>query len=185
MNVYFIGGASASGKSTVAKKLASSKYQSLELDDFQNILSNVILDCNERKSATEAVAETAVRQLLASHSSCLVNGSWISAEIAYKLQQEFGNLFQPIFCGFPNAIASERLKAIKETGTHWLTKESDAFGMSWLQGQIDASISYQKECKKYNLEFIDFSDFSTGEAALLSNFHCSALDGSHPALGKH
>lgn len=169
MSIYFIGGASASGKSTAAKKLASLSFPVVELDDFHRILMNCIIDCEKLELATENVAETAVRQLLASHSSCLVEGGWIKPEKASILRAEFGDVFQSVFCGYPRGVASERLKEIKQAGTHWLAAYPDDFCLNFLQKQIDGSKWYEEECDKFSLTFIDFSNFSAGQSTLLAS----------------
>lgn len=64
--IYFIGGASASGKSTIAKELSNLyALPVVELDRFYDILMQVIFDREKLVVATEKISLEVVEQFLA------------------------------------------------------------------------------------------------------------------------
>lgn len=165
--IYFIGGASASGKSTVASRMAErDALPVIELDRFYDLLSRHLRDREVLASVTERMAREVATQLLRCNALGLLEGGWIYPARARKLQDEFDGRFCPVYCGYPRADAKERLTLIKHGDRHWLTEESKKTAVAYLQEQIEESRWYQKECQKYALPFFDFSSIEEGAQAL-------------------
>lgn len=169
--IYFIGGASASGKSVVARALAAeAQWPIVELDEFYDILDSAFEDHTNLEKATDKIALQVVVQLLAVNAACLVEGGWIDPAPAKKLKDRSQGQFYPVYCGYPNGTVEQRLTMIKREKAHWLAERSKKTARAYLESQIKHSRWYQRQCDQYGLPFFDFSDISVGVAALSANY---------------
>lgn len=169
--IYFIGGASASGKSTIAKGLSVLyALPVVELDRFYDILMQAICDREELVVATKKVALEVVKQFLGAKAGCIIEGGWIQPEQANKLKKEAKGRFYPVYCGYPKANIESRYLAIKKSGSHWLSSQSEPEARSFLITQIKESEYYRQECEKLRIEFFDFTEFSEGSRVLRAHF---------------
>lgn len=169
--IYFIGGASASGKSVVAKMLAAKDQCSIvELDEFYDILEGTFKDHAGLEEVTGKIALQVVAELLAVNAVCLVEGGWIDPAQAKKLKDRTQGRFYPVYCGYPNGDVEQRLAMIKQEKSHWLAEKSKKTARAYLASQIEDSRRYQRQCEKYELPFFDFSDVNAGTAALSANY---------------
>jgi shikimate kinase len=163
--IIFIGGASASGKTTVAKQLAEKLERPLiSLDDFYNATGE-IEDGNLRKRITRKFSEALIEQLAVAGTACVVEGGWISVEVASSF---CGDIVDAGFCGYFASDLSMRLDNICNTGKHWLANKSKDEALNFLQNQVSGSEHYQSECEKYSLSFFDFSSPEEGSKQLLA-----------------
>lgn len=169
--IYFVGGASASGKTTITKKL-SAKYLHpvVELDKFHMAITPAIFERDPLVEATRNIAIEVIRQLLSSNASCIVEGAWINPEQAKELRDHSEGRFHPVYCGYPEAAMDERFQAIKISGTHWLAMQPEDEARAFLIKEIVESKWYMEECQKHQIPFFDFSDFETGNEALAENY---------------
>ncbi len=166
-SIYFIGGASASGKSTVARLLAAQEERSIvELDNFYDILESATQDESFLEKTTQKIALELVSQLLAANAFCIVEGGWIPPFEAKKLKDSSQDRFYPVYCGYLNGKAKDRLRKIRDGKSHWLTEKPPKVARAYLRDQLKRSHWYQKQCKKYDLPFFDFSNFGDGVTAL-------------------
>jgi predicted kinase len=163
--VRLIGGASAAGKSTVAKVIARELGVPLiELDLIFDAISNC--EAATAATSTQGICETLLSGLVSAGANCVVEGGWIQPEIAEKYR---GAGLQAVFCGYPNATAEDRLKAM-QGGHHWMTKIDPKDAIRLLEKQIKDSNSYRVRAEKLSFDFIDFGDISAGTAAMRSKF---------------
>ena len=164
--VRLIGGASASGKSTVAKMMA--RELGIPLIELDPIFDAVTGGRSATAVAsTEGICEALLSGLVRAGANCVVEGGWIQPEIADKYR---GAGLQAVFCGYPNAIAEDRLESMRG-GRHWMTKIDDrneAIGL--VQKQIEDSRSYKTRAERFSFDFIDFGDIAAGIAAIRSKF---------------
>lgn len=169
--IYFIGGASAAGKSTISKEL-SLRYALplVELDTCYDLLSAAIPEREPLIEATRKVALAAVSQLLNAQAACIIEGGWITPAQAHQLKHNFGNRFCPVYCGYAGADLATRYLAIQANGTHWLKDKPKPEAHAFLTTQIKESAAYRQECALFQLEFFDFTDFSAGSKALRAHF---------------
>ncbi|HRC71365.1 MAG TPA: hypothetical protein PK880_02400 [Candidatus Competibacter sp.] len=170
-SIYFIGGASASGKSTAARMLAARDGRAVvELDNFYDILGKVVDDQGALEKVTQKIALEVVARLLSADAFCIVEGGWIDPSKARKLKEASDGRFYPVYCGYPRLKVEARFKMIRKKKVHWLAEKSAKAAHSFLQEQIKLSRWYRKECKRYDLPFFDFSTVEDGVAALSVNY---------------
>jgi hypothetical protein len=174
-NVIFIGGASASGKSTAARDLSSKTDRPyLELDRLYNsvkdILSNSGLPDKVVKDITKSVSLEFVRGLIGAETQCVIEGGWITPKVAAGLTSD--SVFEAVYCGYTDIKAAERLQNIKSApgDQHWLSKKPDEFALDFLTKQIADSQSYKNQCQEHGHTYFDFSDQTTGANKLLKHF---------------
>ncbi|MBL8251594.1 MAG: hypothetical protein JNK31_07995 [Candidatus Competibacter sp.] len=169
--IYFIGGASASGKSVAARKLVAGDGRAIiELDNFYDILASALADHVILEKVTGKIAAEAVIQLLAANAFCLVEGGWIDPSRASKLKDKSEGRFYPVYCGYAHGKVKERLRIIKNGKNHWLAEQSGKAARDFLRSQIELSRWYRKQCEKYALPFFDFSSVEEGMAALVADY---------------
>ncbi|MDO8863673.1 AAA family ATPase [Haliea sp. E1-2-M8] len=154
--VFFIGGASASGKTTVALKLATTNSLSLiHLDAFYNTLRPAFKSDSDLEVATKSICQVAATHILAIGRKCILDGGWIDPEVAVAL---FGPS-AAIYCGYEDKDLGKRYDRILSKNEHWLKDESKENALSFLQKQADGSEWYKSECKECNLPYVDFTNF--------------------------
>lgn len=169
--IYFVGGASAAGKSTISKELAVCYSLPLvELDKFHDILIPVIGERELLIETTSEVALAAVELLLKTKAACIIEGGWIKPAQAHMLKNNFCSRFCPVYCGYPGAGVATRYLAIQANGTHWLNDKPRSEAHAFLTTQIKESAEYKQECERFQLAFFDFTDFSAGSKALRAHF---------------
>lgn len=179
--IYYIGGASASGKSTVAKEVSQEHGLPMtKLDDINNLLQKAGVEESERWKASREVSFKFVSVLIKSIKSgtqCLVEGVYILPDEAAELMK--GGNFYPVYCGYPDAVAQDRFEQIKENSTgnreHWLLFKSDDEALAFLQREIENSIKYRDECKRWQIEFFDFTIFEDGASQLKTYLKSSLM----------
>ncbi|MFO1423224.1 MAG: hypothetical protein U1F70_06160 [Candidatus Competibacteraceae bacterium] len=169
--IYFIGGASASGKSTVAKELSNLySLPVVELDRFYDVLMPIVHDRELLVSITDQVVLEVARQLLELKADCIIEGGWIQPKQASRLKDKSKGRFWPVYCGYPRADIESRYSAIKKSGSHWLTSESKKEARSFLIKQVEGSEYYRKKCEKLGIDFFDFTEFLEGSKTLHAHF---------------
>jgi hypothetical protein len=169
--IYFVGGVSAAGKSTVTQRLADmSGYRIVALDDLYNFLRAGMNDRHSSEEVTRKITIDIIEQFLAFETTCIMEGGWILPDKAKELKDRHGEEFYPVFCGYPNADVSERMELIKSGKVHWLCETSKEYLNAWVQEQAEESQWFQDECAKYEIPFFDFSNVEEGSAALTTNY---------------
>jgi shikimate kinase len=172
--VYYIGGASASGKSTVAKRLSENAGLALiELDELFNAVEASVDSKNTAISVMNNVADVLVRQLLAANISCIVEGGWLLPEAANGIAVKYPH-FRAVYCAYQYSLAAARLELLRRDGKHWLAHEEEETALAFLCKEI--SPWYATECKRLNLAFFDFSEIDKGVQMLEEDFE-EWLDG--------
>jgi len=174
-NVIFIGGASASGKSTTAQKLASQTGRPyLELDRIFNSVVDIASDggipdkvC---KDIAKGVSLEFARALIENETQSVVEGGWILPEAAAGLASDGG--FQAVYYGYTGIEPYLKLQSIKSKpdNQHWLAEKPEACALNFLRCQIEGSRWYRAECQKHGLPYFDFSDQTDGASKLLDYF---------------
>ena len=169
--IYFIGGASASGKSIIAQELSNLySLPVVELDRFHDILIPIVHDRERLVNVTNKIALEVVRQLLELKVNCIIEGGWVQPKQARKLREQSKGYFCPVYCGYPKADVEFRYAAIKRSGLHWLSSKSEKEARYFLDTQIRESEYYRQACEKLRMDFFDFTEFSEGSKALRSHF---------------
>jgi hypothetical protein len=169
--IYFIGGASASGKSEVTKYIKENfeNIKTEELDDIYNSFDYNIVE-SEKVILTQELAYRKIGELYNLGFSGIVEGGWISPSKANELKNTFGNRFYPVYCGYPNANVEDRIEEIIQSKEHWLKSKTPDYRFEWVTKQKIESEDYQYHCNQYKIPFFDFSDFKIGSKNLFENY---------------
>lgn len=174
-NVIFIGGASASGKSTAARELSSQTNRPyFELDQLYNsvngLLSNGCFPDKVVKDIVKRVSLEFVCGLIGAEAQCVIEGGWITPKVAAGLTGD--GVFEAVYCGYIDIEAKQRLQTLQSApdNQHWLTKKTDVFALDFLTKQSNDSQWYKNECIDHGLTYFDFSDQNEGSATLLKHF---------------
>jgi len=178
MTVYFIGGASASGKSTTAAQLGLDySIRIIKLDDIYNVLVKAAGE-TEAKQMIRPMSFACANELMESNEPFIVEGGWISVEQAVLLHNGNSAAFRAVYCGYPNAKAADRFSQMadqqgsEEYKAHWTTDESKDYDamIAWITKQIAQSASYRKKSEASGFLFVDFTTFQDGALALKIDF---------------
>ena len=171
MSVYFVGGASAAGKTTCTKSLALRFHLPVvELDDFQRLIMDAIPSLERRAPATFRIAEAVLRELLSARSHCIVEGSWLEPREADQLRREFGPSFQPVYCGYHDPDLTARSERLKSGGRHWLSQVTPEHRTAFLATQRAHSEVFRRNCEHLGLPYFDFTSFEDGAGQLEQDF---------------
>lgn len=169
--IYFVGGASASGKTVSTQALAQEfSVNTVTLDDFYDIIRKSFNDEPLVQKTTKNVTTSCVNKFLSIGATGIIEGGWIAPSQAAKICKSYGNRFCPVYCGYPQADIDTRLEMIVRDGKHWLAGRSQKEARKWLKEQIEGSLWYASECLKYSIPFFDFSDVKKGQQQLQAHY---------------
>lgn len=170
--IYFVGGASASGKSTATRELAlEHDVPRIELDVLYNRL-DFIEDLALRQQTMQTVTETLLRELVDADADMIVEGGWMWPTVAARLVQESEGRFCAVYCGYPNVSPEARLEMLRaHPGTkHWVVGKSETEALQWLELQIKGSAECKEAAENEGLEFFDFGVPQDGSQRLLMKY---------------
>lgn len=182
--IYYIGGASGAGKSTVASRLAAYYgFEHIELDKIFVSVGQWVEDPDLRSSLTDSQSILVADWLLRLNAGCILEGGWINPAQAQKLIDKYGDRFCPVYCGFKGDSAElhHRYALTSAHSQHWLIRESRSEAYAWLERQVVGSLWYESECLEFGFPFFDFSDFNAGSSRLESHFRDLMLAGGSAA----
>jgi predicted kinase len=171
--IYFIGGQSASGKSTTAAEVASDYgLNVVKLDDYYNVLREHGLTEDALEAATSEVARRIIIELINSQAQCIVEGAWLGPNHAAILRTQAG--FHPVYFGYPNADPQQRLAQIwansRNGSGHWLCSKNADEAIEILTRCVAVGEDLRKHCERLQLDFFDCSDFDRGMAQVKDHF---------------
>lgn len=170
--VYFIGGASASGKSWVAQSLAQKHCLPLiHLDEFHNALRSVPASGSDLEEATKAVCLVATKQLLMLGRLCIVEGGWIDPDVAASLFGSGEVVRSAVYCGYGDNALEQKYDSIVQGGAHWLAKRPRGDALEFLKDQVRGSEWYRDGCTNHGISYIDFTEFDDGTRSLECHFN--------------
>jgi predicted kinase len=166
MTVIFIGGASASGKTAAARRLAGKlQLPVLGLDTMADLLRPVLPERSRRVAATHRLAHTLVAELVQGGANAIVEGGWLRPLDAAALR-EAGLV--AAYCGYVETTGAERLQLLRASSAapHWLTTVKQDWALRWIEQQIADSRWYREECARLGLAYADCSRIEEGIAGL-------------------
>ena len=169
--IYFVGGASGAGKTTVTKKL-SQKFDIpvVELDDFQRLIMTAVPVLENRITAMRTISRCVIEQLVGARSRTLVDGAWIEPEEAAELRARYGASFHPVYCGYQDQDLSARLTGLRNKGSHWLSREPGEAAAAFMLKQSRDSERLRAECARWGMSYCDFTSYALGSEALGGDF---------------
>ena len=168
--LYFISGASRSGKSIVAKKLASQKgipYVSLDwiMMGFTNgipeygVHDKLFPDEIAKKlwDFFKAMSES----MLFVGDDCVIEGEALLPELLIELIEAYPNEIKVCFMGFTHADIDRKVQDIKmfSTGKNdWMEDEPDAYVRDHVSNMIAHSKMIKKACRAKKIQYFDTSN---------------------------
>jgi len=162
--VIYIGGPCATGKSTAANILSVKTGRPVfKLDKILNLVEGHGDTSEVNGNITRIIARALIEEMLVTRTRCIVEGVWIKPDTSAELLNQYDSNYFPVYCGYSEAKAEERLRTITDNGVHWLANKPEPEATAIIQQQIaEDSILIRAEAIKYGLNFIDFSDQSKG-----------------------
>lgn len=167
MKHIFIGGVAKSGKSTLAEKLCQNKnYNHIPLDYFASslkhnfpetkITSNVII--NEESSKNLSLLLSRVINIMNDKEEPFIIDS---AHILPKHIIEYIDLnkWDIYYIGYPNITKEDKFNILRkyDKETDWTRKRTDEELLNTIDKLITLSKEIERQCKEYNIPFIDTS----------------------------
>lgn len=169
--IYFIGGASASGKSAIATILTNEfGDKHIELDGIYDVISHAVDNEKAAMQITTDVVILCMKKWIEYGVDGIVEGGWIDPSQAAKLVARYKKKFHPVYCGYPRADIADRLAMITATGDHWLAEINRQAARDWLAKQVAGSRWYESECAKFKIPFFDLSDLPAGSHQLQDHY---------------
>jgi hypothetical protein len=162
MTVIFIGGASAAGKTTGARRLgAKLALPVLKLDSLAGFLRPAIPDQEQLGSAARQLSRTLLCELLQGGAHCIVEGGWLRPPEAAVLSEQG---MVAVYCGYANTTANDRLRVLRSPAAepHWVADLPEAEALAWLERQIAGSHRIRDLCAAAGLAYVDCSRIEKG-----------------------
>ncbi len=175
--IFYLGGASASGKSTTATILASEySLPIFELDHIKNALTEAHLDEPVTIEIAQRLCSQLVKECFTSGVSCIIEGGWITTIMAKELCAVYNTSFIPVYCGYTGLDIKRRFKLIKSGKQHWLRKKSRDDAARFMEKQIHYSGACKSQCEEYKFPYVDCTNFDEGQFAIKEHFKKAFID---------
>lgn len=168
--LYVISGASRSGKTIIAKKLAARKgIPFLSLDWIMMGFTNGIPEYGiHDKLFPDEIAERLWGFLKAMFESmiyvktdCVIEGEAILPELITELLKKYPTELKICFLGFTQVDVDQKSKEIKTFSREendWLKDKPDEYITDHVKNMIAHSRNIKKSCKENNIRYLDTSD---------------------------
>lgn len=164
--LYLIGGASRSGKSTLALKLLRAKqipYFSLDLlEQAFRGLQLVPVGTPETAQQAEVMVQRHMRYIidhaLGGHTPYLFEGIQLTPEYLRVILDLHPDRVRGCILGFPHINIDEKLEAVRDypsESNDWLRSETEALQRDHLTRQKVLSEMMQEQCAQEGVSFID------------------------------
>jgi adenylate kinase family enzyme len=163
----FIAGVAKSGKSTFAEKIcANNKYNHIPLDYFASslkhnfpetkITSNVVIE--EPSSSNLALLLSRVMNIMNDKDEPFIIDSAhiLPRDIIKYIDKDKWDIY---YFGYPNITSQDKFNLLRrfDGNESWTRKRTDEELLNTLTKLVELSKQIEKECKQYNLTFIDTS----------------------------
>lgn len=167
--IYIIGGASRSGKTTVAKKIAlKKKIPYLSLDWLMMGFSNGLPDygINHRQMPSEIARRiwpflnSMFESMLFIEEKCIIEGEALLPELVTGLLEKYPNTAKACFLGYTSIDVNDKLKGIRSFDTKksdWLANKSDEYVIDHIKNMRFHSRQIAASCKRNNLKYFEVS----------------------------
>jgi AAA+ ATPase superfamily predicted ATPase len=166
--LYILGGASRTGKSTIARKFVVEKHTPFFCSDF---LINALvkfpelsihhdLPFIEKAEKIWPGIESLLAGLVVDEPRYLFEGDGMLPKNIAQLQERFGDSIRTCFIGFADISPEEKMKQIKTYNTNsddWIHKYSDEELMQKVEGMVTFSHYLRSECETYRIPYFDCS----------------------------
>ncbi|MEM0912542.1 MAG: hypothetical protein AAGJ37_16315 [Pseudomonadota bacterium] len=168
--IYFLSGASRSGKTLIAREIleeANVSYLSLDwlLIGFDEGLTKVgtkhLSSTNEVAKKMWPALKKMIDNMLCDGEDCVIEGEALSPELMAELRAQYPDEVKVAFLGFDTIDVKKKVSLIKsntEKENDWLASESDAYIQDHVNNMIRYSKMIKTACKKHNLSYFDTSE---------------------------
>ena len=167
--LYVISGASRSGKTIIAKKIAEQKgipYLSIDwiVMGFTNGIPEYgihdLLMPGEIAERIWSFLKAMCESMLWSEDHCIIEGEAILPELIIDLKKKYQNQVKLCFLGYTDIDASIKVKEIKDFSsgeTDWLIDKSDTYIIDHVKNMIEHSKNIKASCEKNAIRYFDTS----------------------------
>ncbi len=168
--LYIISGASRSGKTIIAKRLANRKgIPYLSLDWIMMGFTNGIPEYGiHDKLFPDDIAKrlwgflkAMLESMIGVETDCVVEGEAVLPELIIELLQEYPEYIRICFLGYTDVNMDNKLKEIRNFSNEkndWLRDESDTYIKDHIENMMAHSRMIKVSCKKHNLKYFDTSE---------------------------
>ena len=182
--MMFLGGASRSGKSTLARQFAPQLgLTHLATDTFTAAL-RALPALNMATSATPGSNNTHITQpfwhaavkkwLETDQAAWLLEGRAVTPKLVKAVEETTGRSFKAAFMGYPNSTVEAKLAqmhAFSHLPDAWVIKRDATFQRAWIEENISLSQTLQQECDTLGYKFFDVShEFDQPAQSMLDYF---------------
>ncbi len=167
--LYLISGASRSGKSILAKKIAANKgIPYLSLDWIMMGFTNGIPEYGiHDKLFPDEIAErlwgflkAMLESMIYIKTDCVIEGEAMLPELLVELSKEYKEELKICFLGFTDADIdqkSEEIRNFSDNTNDWLEDKSDAYIADHVKNMIVHSKQIRRSCEENNMRYLDTS----------------------------
>ncbi len=168
--LYIISGASRSGKTIIAKRLAARKgIPYLSLDWLMMGFTNGIPEYGiHDKLFPDDIAQrlwsflkAMLESMIGVETHCVVEGEAVLPELIIELLKEYPDHMRICFLGYTHVNVDKKLKEIRKFSNEkkdWLKDESDTYIRDHVKNMMAHSRMIKTSCKKYDLRYFDTSE---------------------------
>lgn len=168
--LYLIGGASRSGKSTIARRMLTEKQVSYfpvdayisSIEDVETFGIKYGMDFEEKSEKLWPLLDSLCDHLYELEDSYLIEGDGLLPYRVHEFMQTRNQVHMRVcFVGYCTINPEEKLKLIRANSNHkddWTRDQSDEKVLSSIESIITFSKYLREECEKYNIKFFDSSD---------------------------
>jgi hypothetical protein len=172
--LYIVGGASRSGKSTIARHILNQEkiaYCSLDyvLAGVANGIPDYGLDSDDHSIHTAEKLWPVVKEMFVSILETgidyLFEGDSILPYQVDELKQEYGQEVKACFVGYAKISPEDKFTEIKDAGdtpNDWINNVSDERIRDLVETMIKFSQYLQEECEKFGIRYFDQAEYPDG-----------------------
>jgi hypothetical protein len=167
--LYFVGGASRAGKSSLARKLLMQHYipyfsVDMLMMGFVQGMPEFRLDPDAPEVVRAEQLWPLLKQIAVSileeehtHPTYLLEGDELLPRHVSELAQGYPGKVRACFMGYTNISPEEKLQAVRRREADWMQSYTDEQVLAFLAGAVDFSHYLRQECTTYSLPYIDAS----------------------------
>ncbi len=168
--IYFLSGASRSGKTIIAKEILSETALSyLSLDWMMMNYSNAYENNDKHHNIwPNEIAEKVwpslkgmIDGMIFDNEDYVIEGEAMSPELMAELISQYPGQIKVAFIGFTEIDIQKKVALIKATAKDdddWLVSESDEYIKDHVKNMIRYSKMIKRACKKHQLPYFDTSE---------------------------
>jgi len=167
--LYFISGASRSGKTIIAERLAAKLGISyLSLDWIMMGFTNGIPAFGvHNKLFPDDIAErlwsffkAMFESMIAVDTDCIIEGEALLPELMTQMLEKYPEKIRICFLGYINVDINQKMKEIRDFSSKkndWLEDKSDTYVIDHIKNMVAHSKKIEQSCKENNILYFDTS----------------------------